>query len=38
MAFLEVKNLYKNYGETQVLKGVSFDMTVMVEGDEDDDE
>lgn len=26
MAFLEVKNLYKNYGETQVLKGVSFDM------------
>ena len=26
MAFLEVKNLHKNYGETQVLKGVSFEM------------
>ena len=26
MAFLEVKNLYKNFGETQVLKGVSFEM------------
>ena len=26
MAFLEVQNLYKNFGETQVLKGVSFEM------------
>ena len=26
MAYLEVKNLYKNFGETQVLKGVSFEM------------
>ncbi|MBQ8295504.1 MAG: amino acid ABC transporter ATP-binding protein [Clostridia bacterium] len=26
MAFLEVKDIYKNFGETQVLKGVSFDM------------
>lgn len=26
MAFLEVKNLYKNFGETEVLKGVSFEM------------
>ena len=26
MAFLEVKNLYKNFGETKVLKGVSFEM------------
>ena len=26
MAFLEVKNLWKRFGETQVLKGVSFDM------------
>ena len=26
MAFLEVKNLYKNFGETQVLKGASFEM------------
>ena len=26
MAFLEVKDLYKNFGETQVLKGVSFEM------------
>ena len=26
MAFLEVKNLYKNFGETQVLKGVSFNL------------
>ena len=26
MAFLEVKNLWKHFGETQVLKGVSFDM------------
>lgn len=26
MAFLEVKNLYKSFGETQVLKGVSFAM------------
>ena len=26
MAFLEVKNLYKNFGDTQVLKGVSFEM------------
>ena len=26
MAFLEVKNIYKNFGETAVLKGVSFDM------------
>ncbi len=26
MAFLEVKNIYKSFGETAVLKGVSFDM------------
>lgn len=26
MAFLEVKDLYKSFGETQVLKGVSFEM------------
>ena len=26
MAFLEVKDLYKNFGATQVLKGVSFEM------------
>ena len=26
MAFLEVKDLYKNFGDTQVLKGVSFEM------------
>ena len=26
MAFLEVKDLYKSFGETDVLKGVSFDM------------
>ena len=26
MAFLEVKDIYKNFGETQVLKGVSFEM------------
>ena len=26
MAFLEVKNLYKSFGETEVLKGVSFEM------------
>ncbi len=26
MAFLEVKDLYKNFGETAVLKGVSFEM------------
>ena len=26
MAFLEVKNIYKSFGETPVLKGVSFDM------------
>ena len=26
MAFLEVKNICKNFGETQVLKGVSFEM------------
>ena len=26
MAFLEVKNITKNFGETQVLKGVSFEM------------
>ncbi len=26
MAFLEVKDLYKKFGETQVLKGVSFEM------------
>lgn len=26
MAFLEVKDLYKNFGETKVLKGVSFTM------------
>lgn len=27
MAFLEVKNLYKSFGETQVLKGISFEMS-----------
>ena len=26
MAFLQVRDLYKNFGETQVLKGVSFEM------------
>ena len=26
MAFLEVKDIYKSFGETAVLKGVSFDM------------
>ena len=26
MAFLEVKDLYKSFGETPVLKGVSFEM------------
>ena len=26
MAFLEVKDIYKNFGETKVLKGVSFEM------------
>ena len=26
MAFLEVKDIYKNFGETKVLQGVSFDM------------
>ena len=26
MAILEVKNLYKNFGETQFLKGVYFEM------------
>ena len=26
MAFLEVKNIYKSFGDTQVLHGVSFDM------------
>ena len=26
MAFLKVENLYKNFGETEVLKGVSFEM------------
>ena len=26
MAFLEVKNLRKNFGDTAVLKGVSFEM------------
>ena len=26
MAFLEVKDIYKNFGSTQVLKGVSFEM------------
>ena len=26
MAILEVKNLYKNFGKTEVLKGVSFSM------------
>jgi len=26
MAFLEVKNIYKSFGDTPVLKGVSFDM------------
>ena len=26
MAFLEVKDIYKNFGDTKVLKGVSFEM------------
>ena len=26
MAFLEVKNFYKSFGDTKVLKGVDFDL------------
>ena len=27
MAFLEVKNLYKTFGKTEVLNGVSFELS-----------
>ena len=26
MAFLEIKNLYKNFGKSQILKGIDFSM------------